>query len=236
MRRSTHSSASAANWAFARVPDPRGTASLSALLGGQVVLPLVEVDDGAQAVSVARALLNNGLPVIEIALRTAEAMKAVDVVRSSVPEAIVGVGTVWSPDQLAVAVASGAAFAVSPGSSDELLNAASGLSIPFVPGVATATELMRVTTFGIREAKFFPAQSAGGAAAVSALGSVAPSVRLLPTGGIDATSAPGFLALANVFAVGGSWVCPRALVRSGSWDAIGELASVASRLAGHAAP
>jgi 2-dehydro-3-deoxyphosphogluconate aldolase / (4S)-4-hydroxy-2-oxoglutarate aldolase len=211
-----------------------GATSLSALLGRQVVLPLVEVDDGAQAVSVARALFDNGLPVIEIALRTAGAMDAVDAVRSSVPEAVVGVGTVLSPDQLAGAVAAGAAFAVSPGSSDELFNAASGSSIPFVPGVATTTELMRVMAFGIREAKFFPAKAAGGAAAVTALGSVAPSVRLLPTGGIDESSAPDYLALANVFAVGGSWVCPRALVRLGSWTAIGELARAASLLAGHA--
>jgi 2-dehydro-3-deoxyphosphogluconate aldolase/(4S)-4-hydroxy-2-oxoglutarate aldolase len=234
VKRSARSSASAASWAFASVSDRRGATSLSALLGRQVVLPLVEVDDGAQAVSVARALLDNGLPVIEIALRTAGAMEAVDAVRSSVPDVIVGVGTVLSPDQLAGAVTTGAAFAVSPGSSDELLTAASGLAIPFVPGFATATELMRVTAFGIREAKFFPARSAGGAAAVSAFRSVAPSVRLLPTGGIDATSATDYLALDNVFAVGGSWVCPRALVRLGSWTAIGELARAASLLTGHA--
>ena len=208
--------------------------SLAALLGRQVVVPLVEVDDDVQAVQVARTLVDNGLPVIEIALRTAGAMDAVAAVRSSVPGAVVGVGTVLSPDQLVVAIAAGAVFAVSPGSSDDLLSAASAGSIPFVPGIATPTELMRVAASGIREAKFFPAQASGGVGAVAALGSVAPAVRLLPTGGIDGASAPAYLALANVFAVGGSWVCQRDLVRSGSWSVIGELARAASILTGSA--
>jgi 2-dehydro-3-deoxyphosphogluconate aldolase/(4S)-4-hydroxy-2-oxoglutarate aldolase len=205
-------------------------ATLADLLGRQVVVPLVEVDDVARAVDVARTLVDNGLPVIEIALRTAAAIEAVAAVRSSVPEAVVGVGTVVSAEQLLGAVSVGAAFAVSPGTSTSLLSAAADGPIPYVPGVSTATELMRVAEAGFREAKFFPAQPAGGVAAVAALGTVAPAVRFLPTGGIDQVSAPGYLALDHVFAVGGSWVCPPALIRRGSWTSIGDLARAASLL------
>lgn len=203
---------------------------LADLLGPQAVVPLVEVDDDARAVSLARVLVDNGLPVMEIALRTPGAMSAVHAVRLAVPDAVVGVGTVLSSEQLSAAAAAGAAFAVSPGSSPELLAAAHGCPIPYVPGVATATELMHAVQAGIREVKVFPAETVGGVSAVTALSAVASSVRFLPTGGIDAGSAPSYLALDRVFAVGGSWVCPRDLIRAGSWDVIGRLALAASRL------
>ena len=151
--------------------------------------------------------------------------------RSSVDGAVVGAGTVVSLDQLSDVTAAGAAFAVSPGSSDSLLSAAADCPIPFVPGVATVTELMRVADTGVREVKFFPAEAAGGVPAVSAMGAVLPSMRFLPTGGIDALSAPAYLALGHVFAVGGSWVCPPALIREGAWDEIGERARAATTLA-----
>ena len=204
---------------------------LAGLLGPQAVVPLVEVDDDDRAVAVARVLVDGGLPVMEIALRTPGAMSALRAVRSAVPDAVVGVGTVLTSEQLSAAVTAGAAFAVSPGSSGELLEAAPNCPIPYVPGVATATELMHVVEAGIREVKFFPAEACGGASAVAALSAVASSVRFLPTGGIDADSAPGYLVLSAVFAVGGSWVCPRDLIRGGSWDQIGRLALAASRLA-----
>jgi 2-dehydro-3-deoxyphosphogluconate aldolase/(4S)-4-hydroxy-2-oxoglutarate aldolase len=204
--------------------------TLAALLGSQRVLPLVEVDDPAGAVQLARVLVDHGSPVMEIALRTPGAISAIEAVRSSVAGAVVGAGTVLSPDQLSDAAAAGAAFAVSPGSSASLLSAADQCPIPFVPGVATATELMRVSETGIREVKFFPAEAAGGTSAVSAMGAVMPSMRCLPTGGIDATSAPAYLALDNVFAVGGSWVCPSALIRQGAWDRIAERVRTASTL------
>jgi 2-dehydro-3-deoxyphosphogluconate aldolase/(4S)-4-hydroxy-2-oxoglutarate aldolase len=195
------------------------------------MLPLVEVDDPSEAIELARVLVDHGSPVMEIALRTPGAISAIDAVRSSIDEAVVGAGTVVSTGQLSDAVAAGAAFAVSPGSSDALLSAAANCSIPFVPGVATTTELMRVAETGIREVKVFPAEAVGGVAAVSAMGAVMPSMRFLPTGGIDATSAPAYLALVQVFAVGGSWVCPAALIREGAWDEIAERARAASALA-----
>lgn len=208
-----------------------GPGSLAELLGGQRVLPLVQVDDAASAVALARVLVDAGLPVLEIALRTNAANAAIEAVVSSVPDAVVGVGTVMEPAQLANALDAGARFAVSPGSSEALLSAAAG-PVPFVPGVATVTELMRVMASGLREAKFFPAEASGGIATLVSLAAVAPSVRFLPTGGIDADLAAGYLALAPVFAVGGSWVCPADLVRDASWDRIAERARAASRLAG----
>ena len=203
------------------MPGTTGPTTLAELLGAQRVLPLVEVDDDARAVQLARVLLDLGWPVMEIALRTPGAMSAIAAVRSTVADAIVGAGTVVSPEQLSEATAAGAAFAVSPGSSAALLSAGDR-QIPFVPGVATATELMRVAETQIREVKFFPAEAAGGAAAVAAMGSVAPSMRFLPTGGIDAVSAQAYLALDHVFAVGGSWVCPAGVIREGEWDEIAE--------------
>lgn len=208
--------------------DGAGRRSLAAVLGQQCVLPLVEVDDAASAIAVAQVLVDGGLAVMEIALRTPGALPAIEAVRASVPDAVVGVGTVMVPAQLSDALSAGAAFAVSPGSSDALLSTDCG--VPFVPGVATVTELMRVVASGVREVKFFPAEGTGGVATLSSLAAVAPSVRFLPTGGIDADRAPGYLAFAHVFAVGGSWVCPPGLIRDGSWDLIAERARSASRL------
>ena len=220
----------AASWAFVNVASREGHARLVDLLGPQAVVPLLEVDDDARAVAVARVLVDSGLRVMEIALRTPGAMSALQAVRSAVPDAVVGVGTVLSSEQLSVAVTAGAAFAVSPGSNSELLAASLGCPIPYVPGVATATELMRAVEAGIGEVKFFPAETLGGVSAVAALSVVASSVRFLPTGGIEGGSAPAYLALDTVFAVGGSWVCPRDLIRGGSWDQIGRLALAASHL------
>lgn len=204
--------------------------TLSGLLGSQRVLPLVEVDDESHAIELARVLVSHGSPAMEIALRTPGAIAAIEAVRSSVEGAVVGAGTVVSPGQLSDVAAAGAAFAVSPGSSASLLSAAAGCPIPFVPGIATATEMMRVADAGVREVKFFPAEAAGGVRAVSALAAVMPSMRFLPTGGIDERSAPAYLALERVFAVGGSWMCPAALIREGAWDEIGQRVRAASTL------
>jgi len=203
--------------------------TLAELLGSQRVLPLVEVDDEGHAIELARVLVGHGMPMMEIALQTPGAMSAIAAVRSAVTGVVVGAGTVVSIAQFEQVVAAGAAFAVSPGSSAALLTA--DRPIPFVPGVATATELMRVTEAGFGEVKFFHAEGAGGVPALSALGAIAPTMRFLPTGGIDAGSAPAYLALDNVVAVGGSWVCPAPLIREGAWDAIAERAQTASSFA-----
>jgi 2-dehydro-3-deoxyphosphogluconate aldolase/(4S)-4-hydroxy-2-oxoglutarate aldolase len=131
---------------------------------------------------------------------------------------------------LTQAISVGAAFAVSPGSTAELLAAAAGSPVPFVPGVATVSELMRVADAGASEAKFFPAAALGGVEAIGSLALAAPSVRFLPTGGIDVDSAPGYLRDSHVFGVGGSWVCPRTLIERGAWEEIGGRARAASKL------
>ena len=212
------------------MPGPTGPTKLAELLGRQRLLPLLEVDDGAHAVELARILLEHGMPVMEVALRTPGAISAIEAVRSSVAGAVVGAGTVLSPGQLADAVSAGAAFAVSPGSSAELFAAAADGPIPFVPGVATVSELMRVARTGIREVKFFPAEAAGGVLAVSAMGAVMPSMRFLPTGGINGGSAGAYLALGHVFAVGGSWMCPVGLIREGAWGDIAAYVKTASTI------
>lgn len=211
--------------------DGHGARSLATLLRGQRVVPLVEVDDDVRAVELARVLIDGGLPAMEIALRTPGALSAIEAVASTVPDAVVGVGTVMGSGQLFDAIGAGATFAVSPGSSEALLSAAAAVPVPFVPGVATVTELMRVVASGTHEVKFFPAEASGGLATLSSLASVEPSVRFLPTGGIDLDSAPDYLASERVFAVGGSWVCPAAVIREAAWDLIAERARKASRLA-----
>ncbi len=210
------------------MPGTSVPVTLAELLGRQRVLPFLEVDDGSHAVELARIFLDLGMPVMEIALRTPGALSAIEAVRSSVEGVVVGAGTVVTPGQLTDAAAAGAAFVVSPGSSAEMLSAGADGAIPFVPGVATVTELMRVAEIGIREVKFFPAEAAGGVPAVSAMEAVMPSMRFLPTGGIDVGSASAYLALDHVFAVGGSWMCPGALIRQGAWDGIAERVRAAS--------
>lgn len=203
--------------------------TLADLLGPQRVLPLVVSDDVGDAVRVAEVLVGNGLPAIEIALRTDAALPSVEAIRARVPGAVVGVGTVRSAAELAQAVAAGGAFAVSPGSTSELLRAARACSIPFVPGIATASELMRAIDAGFREVKCFPAAEMGGPSAVAALGTVVPNARLMPTGGIGAATASDYLRVLGVFAVAGSWVCPSDLIRACAWDEIGGRALAASR-------
>ncbi len=213
-------------------PENDRSTSLADLLGPQRVLPLLVFDDVAVAPRVAALLAENGLPTIEVALRTDEALAAIEAIKAAVPAAVVGVGTVLSAADLARAVAAGGGFAVSPGSTAELLSAARACSIPFVPGIATASELMRVTDQGFIEVKCFPAGGMGGPATIAALASVVPGTRLMPTGGIDAVSAPDYLGVSGVFAVAGSWVCPRELIRSASWEEIGARARAAAQLRG----
>lgn len=224
------SRASAASSASGSVPKAMPSTTLEALLGPQAVVPLLEVDDERRALALAAVLVERGLPVMEVALRTAVALSALQEIATRVPGAVVGAGTVVTAGGLAQAVSAGAAFAVSPGSTSELLEAATGSPVPFVPGVATVSELMRVADAGAPEVKFFPATALGGVTGVASLALAAPSVRFLPTGGIDGDTAPAYLVDAHVFAVGGSWVCPRTLIEREAWDEIGERARTASRL------
>lgn len=199
---------------------------LEALLRRVRVVPVLTIERIEDAVPLARALVAGGLNVLEITLRTACALAAIrDMVRQ-VPGAIIGAGTVLTPEQGAAAMAHGARFIVSPGMTPRLIEAAGTWPVPFLPGVATASEAMALADMGYRVLKFFPAEPAGGTAALKALGAPLGNLVFCPTGGIDAAKAPGYLALANVAAVGGSWVAPASLVAAGDWSAITALAKV----------
>jgi 2-dehydro-3-deoxyphosphogluconate aldolase / (4S)-4-hydroxy-2-oxoglutarate aldolase len=188
------------------------------------VIPVITIENVGHAIPLARALVAGGLRCLEITLRTSAAPAAVEAIAENIPEAIVGVGTVLTPDDLARARALGAHFALSPGAIPELLDAAAADELPFVPGVATPSELMAALARGFDILKFFPAAPLGGIAAMRALAGPFPHVRFCPTGGIGEADLPQWLALPNVIAVGGSWLTPLGDVRAGDWNALTERA------------
>jgi 2-dehydro-3-deoxyphosphogluconate aldolase/(4S)-4-hydroxy-2-oxoglutarate aldolase len=206
-------------------------ATLESTLRAAPVIPVVIIDDLAYAIPLARALVAGGLPVIEITLRTALGLDAIRAIAAEVPGAIVGVGTVLEPRQLTTAEQAGARFAVSPGVTDRLLDAAENASIGLLPGIATASEAMRLIERGYRFAKFFPAEPAGGAAYLAALASPLPQLRFCPTGGVTLETAPNYLKLPNVICVGGSWMVRRDLIAAGDWGGVTRAAAQAAALA-----
>jgi len=202
--------------------------SVAQSLARAPVLPVLAIADLDAAVPLARALVENGLPVLEITLRSAVALQAMERIAREVPGAIVGAGTVLSPQHLHDVAQAGAAFAISPGATEALYAAAP--PIPWIPAVATASELMRGLGHGHARFKFFPAESAGGVGALKSFHGPFPQARFCPTGGIDAGSAPRYLALANVLTVGGSWMVPSDALAARDWDRIGALARAAAAL------
>ncbi|ASP40928.1 keto-deoxy-phosphogluconate aldolase [Bacterioplanes sanyensis] len=188
------------------------------------VMPVIVIDDPDHAVPLAQALVEGGVRLLEITLRTAAGMQAISQIKRAVPEAIVGVGTVTSARQLEDALHRGAEFAVSPGSSPELLACAQEWGGPYLPGVATPTEVMQAREAGFRYQKFFPASAAGGTAMLKALAGPFADVAFCPTGGIGADNYRDYLALNNVFAVGGSWLTPKTAVSAQNWQALTSLA------------
>ncbi|WP_432042497.1 bifunctional 4-hydroxy-2-oxoglutarate aldolase/2-dehydro-3-deoxy-phosphogluconate aldolase [Streptomyces cadmiisoli] len=194
------------------------------------VVPVVVVQDVADAVPLARALVAGGLPAIEVTLRTPAAPEAIRAIADQVPDAVVGAGTVITPAQVTESVAAGARFLVSPGWTDALLEAMRACGLPFLPGVSTTSEVVALLERGVREMKFFPAQAAGGTAYLRSLAGPLPQARFCPTGGIGLGSAPEYLALPNVGCVGGSWMVPPDAVAAGDWSRIEELAREAAGL------
>lgn len=199
------------------------TRRIDALLQQAPVVPVLAVDDADDAVPLAETLVAAGLPVLEITLRTAAALEVIRRMRD-VPGAIVGAGTVLTAADLAAVQDAGAAFAISPGATDALYDAAKRAAIPLLPGIATASELMRGLEHGWRRFKFFPAEASGGIPALKSFAGPFAHVKFCPTGGIDAAKAPAYLALPNVLTVGGSWMVPNDALRARDWGRIGELA------------
>jgi 2-dehydro-3-deoxyphosphogluconate aldolase/(4S)-4-hydroxy-2-oxoglutarate aldolase len=191
---------------------------------------VVVVEDAADAVPLARALVAGGLPAIEVTLRTPAALAAIRGIAAEVSGAVVGAGTVLSPAQVTDSVGAGARFLVSPGWTDVLLEAMRASGVPFLPGVSTTSEVVALLERGVREMKFFPAQAAGGTAYLKSLAGPLPQARFCPTGGIGAATAPEYLALPNVGCVGGSWMLPEDAVAARDWDRVEALAREAAAL------
>ncbi|MZD06575.1 bifunctional 4-hydroxy-2-oxoglutarate aldolase/2-dehydro-3-deoxy-phosphogluconate aldolase [Streptomyces sp. SID5785] len=208
------------------------SAPSSSVLDLAPVVPVVVVEDAADAVPLARALVAGGLPAIEVTLRTPAALDAIRAVAEAVPDAVVGAGTVITPANVADSVAAGARFLVSPGWTDTLLSAMQGAGVPFLPGVSTTSEVVALLERGVTEMKFFPAEAAGGTAYLKSLAGPLPQARFCPTGGISPASAPSYLALKNVGCVGGSWMLPADAVAAKDWGRVEALAREASALAG----
>lgn len=180
---------------------------MDSILAAAPVIPVLVIDRVEDAAPIARALVSGGLPVLEVTLRTPAALAAIAAMRA-VPGAIVGAGTVLDAAQLDAAREAGAAFAVSPGLTEALGRAARDSGLPFLPGIASASDIMRARDLGFSRLKFFPAQAAGGLPALKALGSVFGEVRFCPTGGITRQNAADWLALPQVACLGGTWLVP----------------------------
>ncbi|MEU9094329.1 bifunctional 4-hydroxy-2-oxoglutarate aldolase/2-dehydro-3-deoxy-phosphogluconate aldolase [Streptomyces sp. NPDC048428] len=204
----------------------------SSVLDLAPVVPVVVLEDAADAVPLARALVAGGLPAIEVTLRTAAALDAIKAIAAEVPDAVVGAGTVISAQNVSDTVAAGARFLVSPGWTDALLDAMKASGVPFLPGVSTTSEVVALLERGVTEMKFFPAEAAGGTAYLKALSAPLPQARFCPTGGISLASAPSYLALPNVGCVGGSWMIPGDAVAARDWSRVERLAAEAAALRG----
>lgn len=201
-----------------------GNSNLETILTAAPVVPVLIIDDVQSAVPLATALVKGGLPAIEITLRTDAAIEAIAAVAAAVEGAFVGAGTVMNGGQLDAVTRAGATFAVSPGATDALLDAADNSAVPLLPGAANASQAMALVERGYDIMKFFPAGPAGGVNYLKALSSPLAGIRFCPTGGVSATNAPDYLALSNVICVGGSWVAPTQAIRDGDWARITDLA------------
>ncbi len=194
------------------------------------VIPVIVIDRVTDAVPLARALVDGGVRVLEVTLRTPVALAAIEAIAREVPGALVGAGTLRTPADVRAAATAGARFAVSPGYTQALGRACADRGLPLLPGVATAGEVMAAADDGLRFLKFFPATAAGGLPMLKALGGPFPDIAFCPTGGLTADTAPQYLALPNVRVVGGSWLTPADAVARGDWAAITALARAATAL------
>lgn len=186
-------------------------------------MPVLQIKDIEQAIHLATALFTGGVHALEVTLRTDIALEALSLLTATFPEAMIGVGTVTTPDQLQQAIDAGAKFAFSPGQTQALLLAGSKASIPFIPGVASISELMEGLVLGYTHFKFFPAVVAGGLSMLKAIYGPFPQARFCPTGGINEGNFSDYLALPNVSCVGGSWMVPEAAVKNSNWSLITDL-------------
>ena len=201
-------------------------------------IPVLVIDDPDAALPLAGALIRGGLSVLEVTLRTPAAGQAALDIKAAFPEALVGIGTVTTPDDLEWVLGSGLHFGVSPGMSVELLKSARQTALPFLPGAATVSEMMTLRELGFRAIKFFPAEACGGVSFLASVSAVLPEVVFCPTGGVHQDNLQDYLSLPNVRSLGGSWIAPPALIREGKWAEIehraGDAITKAGRIRGKA--
>lgn len=207
-----------------------GAGAIGALLARAPVLPVIAIERLDDAVPLAEALVAGGLPVLEVTLRTEVALAAIERIAAAVPGAVVGAGTVLTPADLDDVQRAGATFAISPGATAALYEAAARRTLPWLPAVATASELMLGLAHGHRHFKFFPAESSGGVATLRSFAGPFAMAAFCPTGGIDSAKVPAYLALPNVVTVGGSWMLPAEAIRAGDFARITALARAAAAL------
>ncbi len=194
------------------------------------VVPVVVLEDAAQAVPTAKALLKGGINAMEITFRTSAAKASIAKVAAEVPEMIVGAGTVINVEQLHDAIEAGAKFIVSPGSDEAVIAEAVKLNVPITPGVVTPSEIMLGLKYGIRVFKFFPAESFGGLKTIKALSGPFPQIKFIPTGGVNQANAADYFKNPKILAVGGSWMVTKDMVVAGDFDAITEKSKAATDL------
>ncbi len=207
------------------------TTNIKDIMKAAPVVPVMVIDNLSDAVPLAKALVDGGLRVLEITLRTAPALEAIKAIKESVPNAIVGAGTIINVETLQASIDAGAEFIVTPGSTPAIIDAAQAAGIPILPGVNTPSEAMVLLEKGITEMKFFPAEAAGGIPMLKSIAGPLPQIQFCPTGGVNPNNASDYLALKNVACVGGSWMAPAELVVAGDWDEITRRALDASALA-----
>lgn len=205
--------------------------ALSSLLQGPALLPIIQADTPAQAVHIATAMQQGGISAVEVVLRTSAALDAISAIRQQCPQLLVGAGTVLSKADAENCKNAGAQFLVSPASTPTLLQAMMDTGLAMAPGVSTSSEVAMALEMGLTELKFFPAHLSGGTEMLKALSGIYQQVRFCPTGGIGQHNLADYLALSNVFVVGGSWISPAALVKAGQWQEITTLASAAVTVA-----
>jgi 2-dehydro-3-deoxyphosphogluconate aldolase / (4S)-4-hydroxy-2-oxoglutarate aldolase len=200
------------------------------LFGGTTIVPVLTIERERDAVPLARALAEGGLRVIEVTFRTEAAAAAIAAIRTELPQVTVGAGTLLRAADVAAAVSAGAKFLVSPGTTPQLAAAALATELPYLPGIATPSEIMAMRALGICVMKLFPAEALGGVALLRALAPVFQGIAFCPTGGVDERLAEHYLALPNVPMVGGSWMASRDAIAAGDWGRIRGLAQRAAAI------
>lgn len=208
----------------------KNTQKLDLICASAPVIPVLTLENAEQAIGIGKALVNGGLIVLEITLRSAYGLTAIKQLKQALPNAIIGAGTVMTPQQYESCVEAGADFIVSPGFTTELLHYGSQSSVPLLPGIGSVSEAMQAMALGYRRFKLFPAAVVGGVDFLKAIGGPISELKFCPTGGIKPTNAADYLALHNVMCVGGTWLTPTDLVQQKNWQAIEVLAVEACAL------